>query len=109
LRLLLDESVPGRLRRHLTTHDVDSVHDREWDGLKNGALLQAAEVEYDVLVTADQNIPYQQQIPRFRIRVVVLAGVSNRLEDLVPLVPDLLERCEELQEGEVAIVRWKGS
>jgi len=108
LRLLLDESVPRRLKRHLTTHDVDSVHDRNWDGLKNGALLKAAEAEYDVLVTVDQKLPYQQHLPHFRIRVVVLAGITNRLEDLVPLIPDLLRHCEALQEGHVGIVSWRG-
>ena len=107
MRLLLDESVPRRLKRHLTAHEVDSVHDRNWDGLKNGALLRAAEAEYDVLVTADQKLPYQQNLPNFRIRLVVLAGVTNRLEDLVPLVPGLLEHCETLQEGQVAIVSWR--
>jgi predicted nuclease of predicted toxin-antitoxin system len=107
LRLLLDESVPRRLGRHLLTHDVDSVHDREWAGLKNGALLEAAEAEYDVLVTADQNLSHQQHLPRFRLRVVVLVGVSNRLADLVPLVPGLLQRCKELQDGQVAIVSWR--
>ena len=108
MRLLLDESVPRRLKRHLTSHEVDSVHDRNWDGLKNGALLRAAEEEYDVLVTADQKLPYQQNLPQFRIRLVVLAGVTHRLEALVPLVPGLLAQCETLQEGQVAIVNWRG-
>ena len=107
MRLLLDESVPRRLKRYLTPHDVESVHDRAWDGLKNGALLKAAEAEYDVLVTADQKLPFQQNLPTFSIRLVVLAGVTNRLEDLVPLVPGLLGHCETLQEGQVAIVSWR--
>ena len=108
MRLLLDESVPRRLKRHLATHDVDSVHDRNWDGLKNGALLKAAEAEYDVLVTADQKLQFQQNLPHYRIRLVVLAGVTNRLEDLVPLIPDLLRHCETLQEGQAVIVGWRG-
>jgi len=107
VRLLLDESVPRRLARHLTPHDVHSVHDRGWDGLKNGALLKAAEVEYDVLVTADQNLPHQQHLPRFKIRVVVLAGVTNRLEDLAPLVPHVLRHLDSLDEGKIAIISWK--
>ena len=109
MRLLLDESVPRRLGQHLATHDVDSVHDRGWDGLKNGALLRAAEADYDLLVTADQNLRHQQNLPGFQLRVVVLAGVSNRLEDLLPLVPRLLQQCRELQEGQVAVVSWRDS
>jgi hypothetical protein len=107
VRLLLDESVPQRLAQHLTPHDVDSVHDRAWDGLKNGALLQAAEGEYDALITADQNLPNQQHLPRFKIRVVVVAGVTNRLEDLLPLVPAVLQRIQSLHEGQLAIVSWR--
>jgi predicted nuclease of predicted toxin-antitoxin system len=107
VRLLLDESIPRRLAQHLTPHDVDSVHDRSWDGLKNGALLNSAEVEYDVLITADQNLPNQQYLPRFKIRVVLLAGVTNRLEDLIPLVSAVLRRIESLHEGELAIVSWR--
>jgi hypothetical protein len=91
----------------LTSHAVDSVHDRGWDGLKNGALLGAAAPEYDALLTADQNLSHQQHLPRFKIRVVVLAGVTNRLEDLVPLVPEVLRRLDSLREGEFAIVSWR--
>lgn len=107
MRLLVDESVPRRLGQHLAPHEVDSVHDRAWDGLKNGALLQAAEADYDVLVTADQNLRHQQHLPQFRLRIIVLAGVSNRLSDLMPLIPGLFRQCEELDEGQVAVVRWR--
>lgn len=109
MRLLLDESVPRRLGPHLTGHDVESVHDRGWDGLENGALLQVAQAEYDVLVTADQNLSHQQHLPRFQIRVVVVAAYTNRLKDLVPLVPEVLKRCSQLEEGQVAVVRAEGT
>ncbi len=54
MRLLLDESLPRRLARHLADAEADTVYDRGWSGLKNGDLLRAAEAEYDVFVTADQ-------------------------------------------------------
>ena len=90
MRLLLDESIPRRLARHLTGVDVDTVFDRNWAGLRNGELLRAAEPDYDVFVTADQNLQYQQNLEGFEIRVAVLAARTNRLHDLLVLVPELL-------------------
>ena len=81
------------------------MFDQGWSGLKNGALLKLAEKEYDAFLTADQNLPNQQHIPRLNIRVVVLAARTNRLEDLIPLVPPALEECRRLATGEVAVVR----
>ena len=105
MRLLLDESLPRRLTRHLADHEVDTVYDRGWSGLKNGDLLRAAEDEYDVFVTADQNLRYQQNLTGFGIGVVVLVAHTNRLEDLTPLIPELLEACSSVLGGEVKAVR----
>jgi len=105
VRLLLDESLPRRLARHLTGFDVDTVYDRDWSGLKNGELLRAAEPDYDVFVTADQNLQYQQNLQGFKIRVAVLAARTNRLQDLLLLVPDLLRICGTLAPGEVRVIR----
>ncbi len=88
MRVLLDESLPRRLARHLASIDADSVFDRGWSGLKNGALLELAEKEYDAFLTADQNLPNQQHVPGLNIRVVVLAAQTNRF---VPLIPRALE------------------
>ena len=96
---------PGGLGDHLPGVEVHSVHDTNWTGLKNGDLLRAAEQDYDVFVTADQNLQYQQHLAGFSIRVVVLAAKTNRLQDLLPLVPALLEQARQLAEGEVAVVR----
>ena len=108
MRLLLDESLPRRLARHLTGVEVDTVHDRSWSGLKNGELLRLAESDYDVFVTADQNLQYQQNLGGFEIGVVVLRGQTNRLEDLLPLVPDLIEASTRVAHGEVVLVRGSG-
>ena len=105
MRLLLDESVPRRLAKHLPGVEVDTVYDRSWSGLKNGELLRLAEVDYDVFVTADQNLQYQQNLRGFSVGVVVVAGCTNRLEDLLPLVPELLDACSQVAHGEVVLVR----
>ena len=85
--------------------EADSVFDQGWSGLKNGALLAVAEKEYDAFLTADQGLPSQQHIPRFNLSVVVLAARTNRLEDLIPLVPRALEECRRLGAGEATVVR----
>ncbi|MFH1763624.1 MAG: DUF5615 family PIN-like protein [Gemmatimonadota bacterium] len=105
MRLLLDESLPRRLSRHLTAETVHTVYDREWSGLKNGELLRAAETEYDVFVTADQNLKYQQNLRGFAIGVVVLSARTNRIQDLLPLVPDLLRACSSVGRGEIVRVK----
>ena len=105
MRLLLDESIPRRLADHLTGVEVDTVYDRNWSGLKNGELLRNAGPDYNVFVTADQNLQYQQNLKGFRIGVAVLAARTNRLQDLLLLVPELLRLCGTLAPGEVRVIR----
>ena len=105
MRVLLDESLPRRLAQHLPGVEAQSVFDRGWSGLKNGALLEVAEKEYDVFLTADQNLPLQQHLPRFNLSVVVLAARTNRIEDLMPLIPRALEEFRRLEMGESSVVR----
>ena len=105
MRILLDESVPRRFGEHLPGAKVESVHDRGWAGLKNGELLHAAEREFDVFVTADQNLQFQQRLSNYSLRVVVLAAQSNRLQDLLPLASQLLARAGTMAEGEVMVLR----
>lgn len=77
MRILFDKNVPDPLRRSLPAHDVATSAERGWGQLRNGELLQAAEVAgFDLLVTADQNIRYQQNLTARRIALVVLG--SNR-------------------------------
>jgi hypothetical protein len=91
VNVLLDECLPARLARLLTGHSVTTVPRRGWAGIKNGALLRLAEKEYDVFVTVDRKISVQQDLTTFRIAVVLIRTRSNRLEDIRPLVPELLE------------------
>jgi hypothetical protein len=68
----------------------------------NGALLQrASDAGFDVLLTADQNLQYQQNLSRYRIGVIVLAVRSTKLSDLLPLVPAILDALTRVQPGQV--------
>jgi|SRR4029450_3882234 Domain of unknown function (DUF5615) len=103
MRLLLDECVPKRLKRDLLQHDVRTVAEAGWTGLKNGALLRAADDSIDVLVTVDQGLQYQQNMAGLRIAIAILVAPSNDIDDLRPLVPGLLGALERLPPG--AIIR----
>lgn len=89
MRLLLDESVPSRFRRTLPNHDVKTVVEMGWGGVKNGNLLALAASDFDAFVTVDKNLQYQQDISSLPIAIVVLDAYSNELPALLPLVPRL--------------------
>jgi len=105
VRVLLDESLPRTLAGHLSSVVAETVCDRGWSGLKNGELLQRASESFDVFLTADQNLPYQQNLTGYGIRVVILAAVTNRVIDLVPLLARALRVAELLDVGQVQVVR----
>ena len=106
MRVLLDEQLPRQLARELTGQDVRTVRQQNWAGLTNGELLRrAADDNFDVLVTADQNLEFQQNLAGSRLAVVVLVALSNALEDLLPLVPKLLAILPTTRPGTVARVR----
>ncbi len=90
MRILLDESLPRRLSGELAGHTVSTVVEAGWSGVKNGRLLTLAAARFDVFVTADQNLQYQQNLADLPLAVIVLVARDNRLPALLPLVPDLL-------------------
>ena len=104
MRILLDECLPKKLKRLLTGHDVWTTAERGWAGKKNGALLTLAQVEFDALITADQNLRFQQRVTEYEIGVIVLIAGSNTLPALQPLVPAVLKALEQLQAGHVVQV-----
>ncbi len=90
MRNLLDESVPTHLGRLLIGHDVKSVQRHGWGGIKNGKLLALAATEFDVLLTADKGIEYQQNLATLPVAVLIVLANSNRLEDMSRVVPNIL-------------------
>jgi predicted nuclease of predicted toxin-antitoxin system len=106
VRVLLDEQLPRQLARYLTGHEVRTVQQESWAGLKDGVLLKKAEQEgFSVLVTGDLNLEYQQNWKKRRLGVVVLAAPSNTLEDLLPLVAPTLAAIERVLPGQVIRVK----
>jgi hypothetical protein len=97
MRLLLDESVPSRLRRFLPNHDVKTVVDMGWGGIKNGKLLALAATGFDAFPTVDKNLPFQQNLATLPVAVVVLDAYSNELAALLPLVQQIEQALSSLQ------------
>ena len=89
MHLLLDEAVPRRLKNCLSDHQVRTVVEMGWSGIKNGELLRLAAAEFDAFITVDKNLPHQQNLSTLPISVVVLYAQSNELDILLPLVPAL--------------------
>lgn len=101
MRILLDESLPRDLGKDLTGHAVRTVRQAGWAGLGNGDLLRRAAGQFDVIVTGDRNLEFQQNRASLPIPVVILVAVSNRIESLRPLVPELLQVLARIGPGQV--------
>ena len=104
MKLLLDECIDRRLAKELVGHFVRTVPQMGWAGIKNGKLLALAEQEFDVFVTVDRNLSFQQNLPKFSIAVIVLHAKSNKLDDLKPLAPEVLIALPKVKLGEVTDV-----
>ena len=100
----MDECLPKKLKRELIGYTVFTVQEKGWSGVKNGELLHKGEKEFDVWVTADQNIEFQQNLSRFNIAIVVLVAPRNKLEVLLPLIPELREILKTIQPGQIAYI-----
>jgi hypothetical protein len=102
--VLLDECIDWRLSREITLHEVRTVHQMGWSGLRNGELLALAAQEFDVFVTVDRNMALERLLVSMEIAVIVLRAKTNRLADLKPLIPDLLSTLPTAKPGRALIV-----
>ncbi|MCY4361037.1 MAG: hypothetical protein OXE42_02450 [Gammaproteobacteria bacterium] len=101
MKLLLDESIPRRLKFDLSAFDVKTVPEIGWAGKRNGDLLQLASGEFNLFITVDKNLQHQQTIENYDIAVVVLDAVSNKYEELTKLIPSLINKIHNLEKGRI--------
>src|SRR5438552_71738 len=103
MRVFLDECVDWRLSRDLVGHDVKTARQMGWASIQNGELLALASEDFDIFVTVDRNLAFQQNVPSLSIAVIVLRAPTNRLADLRRLVPELLRAIASAVPGTVTI------
>jgi predicted nuclease of predicted toxin-antitoxin system len=106
MRILIDECAPRALKHFLAKggHACLTVQEAGWSGKENGELLALAEIEFDVLVTIDTNLRYQQNLSGRRIAIVILLAHSNRLEHLSQHFPACVNVLETIEPGDVVYV-----
>ena len=104
MRLLLDEHLPIGLAAEFPGHAVHTVSGRGRSGIKNGELLRRMNGQYDALVTMDRSIEFQQRIATLRFGIVLVRARSNRMQDLMPLVPSIRSALDTLKPGHICRV-----
>jgi hypothetical protein len=95
MKILLDECVPWPMHQGLTDHECRTVQQQGWGGVKNGRLLQLAEAEFDLFITSDQNVRYQQNLSGRRIAILELS--TNKLRRI--------ENAADMIRGAVAAIK----
>lgn len=106
MKILLDECVDQKLRVAFAEHDCQTAAYAQLAGLKNGALLAAAEdADFEIMITTDQEIPYQQNLGGRRISILILCAPTNRLADLKLLAPAALRSLSSIEPGQVIRLR----
>ncbi len=101
MRVLLDECLPRRLKSELPEHEVRTVPEMRWSGLKNGALLRQLSGHFDAFLTVDRGLVHQQNLKGISFGIVMLAVLSNDIEALRPLMPKVREALATLKPGDV--------
>lgn len=105
MRVLLDECIDWRLSRDIVGHDVKTVGQMSWGSIKNGELLGLAAAEhFDVFITVDRNLSFQQRLTSLPIAVVILHAKTNRLTDLRHLVPEILTALDSPRPGTATLL-----
>lgn len=105
MRLLLDECLPRKLKNNFPGHECQTVPEEGWAGKKNGELLSLAEAAgFEVFLTIDRRIEFEQNLKMRRIALVMVRAKSNRLTDLLPHVPEILKALQSIQTGQLVRV-----
>jgi len=103
VKILLDECTPHVLKKLLTGFEIKTVQDQGWSGITNGALLRLSEGQFDVFITSDQNIRYQQNLAERQLAIIQLP--TNQVPLVVKLAPKVQATLERIQTGEFVAIR----
>ncbi len=98
MKVLLDECVPRRLKAEFSGVELSTVPEAGWAGKKNGELLSLAEVSFDVFITVDQNLQYQQKLTKFKIAVILLSPPDSKFQTIKRFLPQIKEALKKIEE-----------
>jgi predicted nuclease of predicted toxin-antitoxin system len=101
MRILLDECVNPRVKDAFPNHEVQTVKEMGWGGITNGKLMALAQQSFDVFLTVDQNLEYQQNLSRLKLGLVVVAVPDNNIKYFRPIFLELLTAAETVRPGQV--------
>ena len=105
MKILLDECVTKKVKELLTHHTIFTIGQMDWQGLKNSMLIKQAEQQgFDILLTVDKNICYQQNTSKYNISIVVLNSNNSTIETLKEYIPNFLEQINSFEKGQLYII-----
>jgi predicted nuclease of predicted toxin-antitoxin system len=105
MKILLDECVTKRLKKHLEEFEVFTVRELELSGIKNGRLMSyCVENNFDILLTIDKNLMFQQNLGAYPITIVVLNSLTSKIEELVTFLPSFKSQINKLQKHQAYII-----
>ena len=104
MKILFDQGTPAPLRRALSNHSVATAFEKGWSNLSNGDLLREAEREFDLLVTTDKNLQYQQNLAGRRIAILVLPTTS--WPEIQPHQTEVVAAVEKIKSGDYVVLNW---
>lgn len=105
MKILLDECVTKRLKRHLELFKVSTVRELGLSGIKNGKLLSyCVENDFDILLTIDKNLMFQQNLAQYLVTIVVFNSVTSKIEELITFLPSFTLQAEKLEKGQAYLI-----
>lgn len=105
MKILLDECVTKRLKKYLEEFEVFTVTELGWSGIKNGKLLTSCvENGFDILLTIDKNLMFQQNLDKFSITIVVINSTTSKVEDIITFLPSFKSQVNTFQKFKAYII-----
>ena len=105
MKILLDECVTKRLKQNLKEFEVFTVTEMRWNGLKNGKLLsQCVDKSFDIVLTIDKNMMFQQNLDKYFITIVILDSLTSKIDELLLFLPSFKNKVKDLQKHKAYII-----
>ena len=105
MKILLDECVTKRLKPHLKNFEVHTVVEMGWSGVKNGKLMSLSAIyKFDIILTIDKNIMFQQNLEKYPITIAVLNSFTSKLEELIHFLPSFIKNIYQFEKNKIYII-----